>query len=170
MQTTSVQPCTLDSLYGEGLSTIIETYTLQREGTTDDFIDDGVPRFEYLTAYRCDCGEQFDIGRTAGEDVYEQARACAWTAARGHIALTVAAYYTLYTGPGHAWLAVSTVEVEESGAKISDQSWIVDTIYYLEEDIEMIAFLEAKFGVPAPWRQIWQSCRTVWQEAPGYRK
>lgn len=54
--------------------------------------------------------------------------------------------YKLISDPGHAWLEVSEQEVKESGIPVSSYSYYDPKrkLYYLEEDVDMPAFMEAK--------------------------
>jgi hypothetical protein len=54
-----------------------------------------------------------------------------------------------HTDSGHGWLEVPKQEVEALGVKLSRYSYQRGDSYYLEEDCDMTAFLEAyenKFG------------------------
>lgn len=60
--------------------------------------------------------------------------------------------YTLYSDPGHGWLAVKAVELKELGIleKITSYSYMRGETVYLEEDCDLSTFFEAyraKFGV-----------------------
>jgi len=62
--------------------------------------------------------------------------------------------YILYEDPGHAWLRVKKSELKELNIDnlISEYSYQDDKFVYLEEDDDILIFLNAKIsGSPRDW-------------------
>jgi hypothetical protein len=78
------------------------------------------------------------------------------------------ARYRFFEGPGHAWLEIPADEVTRDMG-ISRYSWQHGSMYYLEEDVDVMRFLRAKYGPHFTWRDLQANCETVNANAPGYR-
>jgi len=54
--------------------------------------------------------------------------------------------YTFFADPGHGWLRVPVIELEEIKHKITCFSYLKGKYTYLEEDLDAGTFLDYKFG------------------------